>query len=378
MSSNSLPKWTSTLSTSVVWSGTDSDAHFLHAFGEDGKALCNRRIRARGHRDNTAYYRSTARVEADVWPGNLLHDRCRDKAEAKVAAHPEAQQRAAEDAAWAAEIADRKRQEQYRTAMFVFGETCYAANHAVVSYQENADTTIAEGGPEFTPVQVWGHIDGGLDDYGPAEMAHCTEERTPVAALRATWYHLDALARAGALSGELEEEEIAEARTVLAAATVAALAEESDDPAPVVLDKTPESWQVLFHQTSTLTSDRWADLPLHSVVRTEQLLNGYGWREVDMSLTARGLARYGVTASSAGHALMVARKRWETEGPHAAWFRFLAEEAPAIEALRAEYAPTPARERAAFEFATAAAATPAPDLTLADLHAIATGARTNA
>ncbi|MFI1700431.1 hypothetical protein ACH419_31245 [Streptomyces bobili] len=45
--------------------------------------------------------------------------------------------------------------------------------------------------------------------------------------------------------------------------------------------------------------------------------------------------------------------------------------APALEAIRARYNPTPEQEQAAYEHAVSAISNPAPDITLADLHAIA-------
>ncbi|AWI32639.1 hypothetical protein [Streptomyces tirandamycinicus] len=371
------PQWTSYLTSSTVWNCTESNLQLWHAFDADGHALCNRRIRAHGHRDWT-WFRTLA--DAEAFPLSNIHDRCRAKAEAKVASHPEAQKRAAEDAAWEAELAEEKRQDQRATAAFIFGETCYTASYVVTAFQANADDTVAEGGPQFTPAEIWAQIGDVLGDYGPDAMAHYTEERTPVAALIATWNHVDDLAVAGTLSGDRENELIAEARAVLAAATAAATAEDDDqdDEQPetstgVTLAKNPRSWQVLLHTDSPLTGARWADLPLHSVVPAEQLCAGQDWHAVDQQLTARGLTRYGFPhAMSAGHALDLARKRWEAKGPRAAWFAFLREEAPAIEAMRAEYAPTPEHERAAFEFATAAVAHPAP-LTLAELRAIANG-----
>lgn len=112
-----------------------------------------------------------------------------------------------------------------------------------------------------------------------------------------------------------------------------------EQPGPVVLEKKPESWQMLFHTDSPLTGEQGADLPVHSVVRTTQLRAGHDWEVVEPRLAARGLARYGFAdAVSARHAPTLACARRQEEGPNAAWFAFLADEAPAIEALRETYA----------------------------------------
>ncbi|WP_331732916.1 hypothetical protein OG613_48895 (plasmid) [Streptomyces sp. NBC_00015] len=47
--------------------------------------------------------------------------------------------------------------------------------------------------------------------------------------------------------------------------------------------------------------------------------------------------------------------------------------APALEAIRARYNPTPEQEQAAYEYAVSAISNPAPDITLADVYAIANG-----
>ncbi|MDX2545922.1 hypothetical protein ACOT81_38330 [Streptomyces sp. WI04-05B] len=79
-------------------------------------------------------------------------------------------------------------------------------------------------------------------------------------------------------------------------------------PGPVVLEKKPESWQMLFHTDSPLTGGQEADLPVYSVVRTAQLRAGHDWEVDERRLAARGLARYGFAdAVSAGHALTLAR-----------------------------------------------------------------------
>ncbi|MBV1940819.1 hypothetical protein KUF83_30255 [Streptomyces sp. BV286] len=360
---SATPRWTDYLTESKVWSVTNSSFELWHAFDEDGRALCNRSIRPRNHHENDAFYRDLR--DADRWPLSNVHDRCRTKAEAKVAAHPEAQKRAAEDAAWEAERAETKRQDQYGTAAHLFADVHPAANRVVNSYQENAFTTVWEGGPEFTPAEVWHQIGAQPGaDYGQDDDE--SNDAMPGALLKA-WEHLDRRAAAGQLDADRWAELVDEARDVMAYAY--------EQPGPVVMDKTPESWQVLLHTESPLTGEQWADMPVHSVVRTTQLRAGHAWTVTEQRIAARGLTRYGFPdAVSAGHALWLARKRWETEGPHSAWFEFLANEAPAIEALRGTYAPTPEQERTAFEYVTAAAAMPpAPDLTFADLQAIARG-----
>ncbi|MFD4933483.1 hypothetical protein [Streptomyces virginiae] len=178
------------------------------------------------------------------------------------------------------------------------------------------------------------------------------------------------------VAAALAERPVRPARPVKAAAPAPA---EPTRP-PVALVKQPASWQVLWYAESPLTGEQWADLPVHSVVRTEQLLAGQDWDVVDARLTEQGLKRYGFpvredypVAVSASHALSLARELWETEGPHAQWFRFLDDEAPYIEEMRAAYDPTPEQERAAYEYAVAAVANPLPALTFADLRAIAAG-----
>jgi hypothetical protein len=126
---------------------------------------------------------------------------------------------AAEMAASAANRAEQDRQDQFAAALFLFGETCYAAWSAVSSYEQNADDTVAEGGPQYTPLQIWGQMGDALDFYGPNEMADSTEQRTPVTALRATWDHLNTLAEAGSIDRDRETENTAAARAVLTAAT---------------------------------------------------------------------------------------------------------------------------------------------------------------
>ncbi|MER5482583.1 hypothetical protein ABT024_05115 [Streptomyces sp. NPDC002812] len=118
----------------------------------------------------------------------------------------------------------------------------------------------------------------------------------------------------------------------------AALTAPATDPArpPVVLARQPAAWQALYYAESPLTGDRWMELPLHSVVPTQELRAGQEWDVVDARLTEQGLKRYGFTANpdngpvavSARHALALARERWEEEGPHSAWFQIFANEEP--------------------------------------------------
>ncbi|MFC8538059.1 hypothetical protein ACFUJY_29665 [Streptomyces sp. NPDC057249] len=268
------------------------------------------------------------------------------------------------------ELSPAEREMQFADAARVFAALHPAAAELVNAYQANAIDTVVEGGPNYSPSDIWDQI--GAE---PAQRLTWRAEDDPdewatADGFNKAWEHLNALARAGKLNVSRWDDTVTAARDVM---RVHSVREE-----PVILHKESRSWQVLYSTQAQPTGPNWADFPAVSVQRTARLLAGEQWHAVSQRLEAEGLARYGVIASSAGHALMVARKRWETEGPHSAWFRFLAEEAPAIEALRAEYDPTPAQERAAFEAATAAAANPAPDLTLADLRAIATGAHTHA
>ncbi|MGW7090014.1 hypothetical protein ACWGH2_41895 [Streptomyces sp. NPDC054871] len=360
--SNATPKWTSDLSDSQVFAGTDSNPHFAHAFNENGEALCNRRIRAHGFRDNAAYYRTLARTESKVWPTSQVHDRCRAKAEAKVAAHPEAQQRAAELAAWEAERAEAKRQEQCGMAASLFGDLHPAASRLVDGLRENADTTVYEGGPEFTPSDVWGQIGAEPGAYYGDDDRE-TNDAMPEALLNA-WQHINRRAAAGELDWDRWDDLVADARDRLALAY--------EQPTRPVFDKTPESWQVLFHTDKPLTGEQWADLPVHSVVPTERLRAGQDWHVIDQRLDAAGVSRYGFRdAVSAGDALRLARKHWETHGPHAAWFRFLADEAPAIETLREVDGLTPEQEREALACARQTTAGQGPAKRFSVLQALA-------
>lgn len=147
-------------------------------------------------------------------------------------------------------------------------------------------------------------------------------------------------------------------------------------PAAPDLEKAATSRQVLFHRHSPLAGPHWADLPVHSVIPTPARGDQAAWDELAAYLDANDLDRYGIpAAASDGDAVMQARRRWENEGPYAAWFAFLHTEAPAIEAMRAEYEPTPEQERAAFEFATAATGDPAAPFTVDELHALVSGPR---
>ncbi|MER6230930.1 hypothetical protein ABT169_17525 [Streptomyces sp. NPDC001616] len=264
------------------------------------------------------------------------------------------------------ELSPAERTLQHADAALMFAALHPAAAELVNAYQKNAiDTAVLEG-RYFSPSDIWGQIGaepgqrlrwGAEDD--PEEWA------TPDGFQKA-WDHLNALAVAGKLNMSRWDDTVTAARDVM---RVHSVREE-----PVVMEKVSRSWQVLFSVNSPLTGENWADFPVVSVQRTARLLCGQDWHVVERRLEAEGLARYGVIAVSAGHALTVARARWEEEGPHSAWFRFLAEEAPAIEELREAYAPTPAQEREAFEFAHRAAADgPMPELSLADLQAIARG-----
>lgn len=316
MSHPTTPNWTSYLTESAVWSGTDSAPHYLHAFDDSGTALCNSRIRPWNHRENGSYFRPlTAFTHLPLY---RVHDRCRTKAQALADAHPDAQQRAAEQAQHDAEQAEAKRQEQHHIAASLYAEVHPAAERLVTSLQENADTTAQERGTGFTPAQVWGQIGwdpGALYGQGDGETNDAIRE-----ALGEAWDHINRRAQAGELNFEDEWTDlVTAARDVLAPAYT--------QPGPVSLDKTPASWQVLWHTKSPLTGERWADFPVHSVVRTEQLRAGHDWDVIQRRLTEQGLSRYGFPAHgdypparSAAHALGMAREQWQTQGPHAAWF----------------------------------------------------------
>ncbi|MFC8640100.1 hypothetical protein ACFUC2_04990 [[Kitasatospora] papulosa] len=265
------------------------------------------------------------------------------------------------------ELSQAERTLQYADAAQIFAALHPAARAVVDAYQRNALDTIAEGGPRFSPSDIWGHIGGEPGVYLKHDWDTDPNEWATPEGFNKVYSHLDRLATAGKVSLSRWDELVTEARDLLR--------QESHRTPPVVLEKDPGGWQVLFATKSSFTGERWADMPVVSVKRTSQLRAGHDWDVVERRLDGAGLSRYGFPrAVSAGHALNLARKRWEAEGPHAAWFRFLAEEAPAIEELRETYAPTPTQEREAFEFAQRATADgPMPELSLADLQALAHG-----
>ncbi|MFI9052460.1 hypothetical protein [Streptomyces sp. NPDC053427] len=353
------PSWTSYLDDSKVWSLTDSSFELWHAFGDDGRALCNRSIRARSHRENDTFFRTLR--DADRWPLSNLHDRCRAKAETKVAAHPEAQKRAAEQAAYEAERAEAKQQEQCDIAAHLFADVHPAASRLVDGLQENALIPAREGGQKFTPSDVWGQIGAEPGAYYGRDDAE-TNDAMPEALLSA-WQHINRLAAAGELDTDRWDDLLTGARDALAPAY---------EQAAPVLGKAPGSWQVLFHTDKPLTGEQWADFPVHAVMPTVRLRAGHDWHVIDRRLDGAGLSRYGFTdAVSAGHALSRARKHWETHGPHAAWYRFIAEEAPAIEILSEMHGLTPEQEREAFACAQRATAGQGPEKRFSILQAIA-------
>ncbi|MGA5411503.1 hypothetical protein ACPCSC_30150 [Streptomyces lavendulocolor] len=237
------------------------------------------------------------------------------------------------------ELSPAEQQLQYADAAQVFAALHPAAAEMVNAYQKNAIDTVAEGGPYFSPSDIWGQI--GMEPgqrlaWGAEDDP---EEWATAGGFIEAWDHIDDLARAGKLDVSRWDDTVSAARDVMRVHSV------RDEP--VVLEKVSRSWQVLFSVNSPLTGADWAGFPVVSVQRTARLRAGQDWHVVERRLEAEGLARYGVIAVSAGHALTVARARWEEEGPHSAWFRFLAEEAPAIEEPRETYGPTPAQERKA-------------------------------
>lgn len=256
-----------------------------------GSSRGNRSIRARQHRENDTFYRDSR--DAGRWPLSTLHDRCRAKAEAEIAAHPEAQQRAVEEAKREAERAEEKRRDQYDTAANLFADVHPAANRLVNSVQENAFTTVWEGGPEFTRADLRRQI-GAVPgrEYGQDDDE--TNDEMPNALPKA-WEHLDCLAAAGERDSDRWVELVDGARDVMAYAY--------GQPGPVVLEKTPESWQVLVHTDSPLPGRLGRTCPC-------------------------------TPSSAPRRARPHPCPRWQEEGPHAAWFAFLADEVPAIDALR--------------------------------------------
>ncbi|MEU7228999.1 hypothetical protein [Streptomyces chrestomyceticus] len=347
------PTWTGTLHTCTVWAPTDSNLQLWHAFDNDGRALCNRRIRAHNHREEgKTWFRNAATV--DAMPASHMHDRCREKA------HEVAETvRAAAEQEW-------REQEQYANAAELFAALHPAAEELTRGLQGNVLDTAREGGPLFTSGEVWGQIGAEPGQRLAWNADDDPEEWATADGFNTVWVHINRLAAAGKLDLARWDALVTEARDVLATASVR--------PAPVVLDKRPSSWQVLWHTESPLTGEQWADLPVHSVVRTAQLRAGHDWDTTDQRLAARGLSRYGFpSAVSAGHALALAQERWREDGPHSAWFAFLDGASEEIESLRAKYNPTPEQERRAFAWAMSTLANPSPELTLADLHAIASG-----
>lgn len=268
-----------------------------------------------------------------------------------------------------AEPSPAEKELQYANAAQFFAALHPAAAEIVGGFQRNALDTLVEGEPRFSCGEVWRQIGAEPGQRLDWNADDNPEEWATSAGFNAAWAHLDRLAAAGKLRMDRWDTTVTEARDVLAAA--------SDRRAPVVLDKRPARWQVLWHTVSPLTGEQWADLPVHSVVRTSQLLAGQEWPVVEQRLAARGLSRYGFPeAVSAGHALALARARWQSEGPHAAWFAFLDEDIALIDSVRAEFHLTPEQERDALtrlSAAFAAGKAPATTLTFTEAHAIASG-----
>lgn len=255
---------------------------------------------------------------------------------------------------------------QYADATRIFAALHPAAAEIVNAYQKNAIDTAVQEGRYFSPSDIWDQIGAEPGQRLRWGAEDDPEEWATADGFNKAWAHLDRLATAGKLDMRMWDDTVAAARDVMRVHSVR--------PEPVIMAKESRSWQVLLSTKSPATGANWADFPAVSVQRTARLLAGQDWHVIQRRLDAEGLARYGVIAVSAGHALKVARQRWETEGPHAAWFRFLSEEAPAIEALREEHDPAPEDERAAFEFAQrVTAAGPVPELSIANLQAIARG-----
>ncbi|MFD7764131.1 hypothetical protein [Streptomyces microflavus] len=269
-------------------------------------------------------------------------------------------------------LTDAQRILQHADATRVFAALHPAAAELVKAYQGNAIDTVAEGGPYFSPTDIWGQIGAEPGQRLAWNAEDDPEEWATADGFNAAWAHLDKLATAGALDLTRWDDMVAAARDVMRTRSVRT--EE-----PVAMTKESRSWQVLYAKESPLTGAEWADFPVVSVHRTARLKCGDDWDVVNRRLDAAGLARYGVIASSAGHALHVARARWETDGPHSAWFAFLNEDAELIESVRAQFNPTPEQEREAFarltDAITAAEAQTA-TVTLPELHAIASGQST--
>ncbi|WP_330335653.1 hypothetical protein OHS33_39130 (plasmid) [Streptomyces sp. NBC_00536] len=254
---------------------------------------------------------------------------------------------------------------RYEDAAELFAALHPAAEQLTRGLQDNARDTVREGGSHFTAAEVWGQIGQEPGQRLAWDADDNPEEWATAEGFTTAWTHINRLAAAGPVDVARWDELVTEARDILAAA--------STRVAPVTLAKQPASWQVLWYAESPLSGERWADLPVHSIVRTAQLRAGQDWNVVDGRLDARGLKRYGIRAVSAGDALVQARARWEQDGPFSGWWAFLEDDAPHIENMRATYEPTPEQERAAYEYAVAAVANPPLGLTPADLHAIANG-----
>ncbi|MGW0757102.1 hypothetical protein ACWD1Y_11540 [Streptomyces sp. NPDC002814] len=263
------------------------------------------------------------------------------------------------------ELSPAEQQLQYADAARVFAALHPAAAEIVNAYQKNAiDTAVLEG-RYFSPSDIWGQIGAEPGQRLRWGAEDDPEEWATADGFQKAWDHINALAAAGKLDVSRWDDTVSAARDVMRVHSV------RDEP--VVMEKVSRSWQVLFSVNSPLTGEDWANFPVVSVQRTARLRAGQDWHVVERRLAAEGLARYGVIAVSVGHALHVARKRWETEGPHAAWFEFIANEAPAIEALRETFEPTPEQERDAFAYAQRTGADPTPELDFAALKAIARG-----
>jgi hypothetical protein len=214
---------------------------------------------------------------------------------------------------------------QYAYAAQLFAVLHPSAAEIVKAYQDNAVDTVAEGGPRFTPEDIWGQIGAEPGQRLGDNWANDPEEWGTPEGFITAWEHINRLAAAGKLTMTRWEELVQEARDVLAAA--------SGRPAPVVIDKRPSSWQVLFAPDAQPAGERWADMPVVDVIRTTQYRAGREWHVVDDRLAARGLKRIGFPdAVSAGHALKLAQEWWQAQGPHACWFEFVANELPAVTA----------------------------------------------
>ncbi|MET9528181.1 hypothetical protein [Streptomyces coeruleorubidus] len=239
------------------------------------------------------------------------------------------------------ELSPGERELQYADAARVFAALHPAAAEMVNAYQKNAIDTVAEGGPYFPPSEIWGQIGAEPAQRLAWGAEDDPEEWATADGFNKAWDHINALAAAGKLDMRRWEDTVSAARDVMRIHSVRS--------EPVVMEKASRSWQVLFSTKSPLTGADWAGFPVVSVQRTARLRAGQDWHVVERRLEAEGLARYGVIAVSAGHALTVARARWEEEGPHSAWYAFLRDEAPAIEALREEHEPTPELDFAALK-----------------------------